>query len=101
MKLEIRKETGHVYNGDNIMFSSAYLSRIKSCLIHLSKNGERVEAIVKDGYLSITNYGSGESRAFHHTSVNSQNELNHHSIDELNKIFEFLLKACKDQLKLP
>lgn len=99
MKLEIRKETGHVYNGDNILFTSAYLNRIKSALLHLAKNGRKIEAIVEDGYLRITNE-SGVSVGFHHTSVNSQNELNHHSIDELNKIFEFLLKACKDQLKL-
>jgi hypothetical protein len=99
MKLEIREETGHVYNGDNILFTSAYLSRIKSSLIHLGKGGKKVKAIVEDGYLRITNE-AGVSVGFHHTSVNSQNELNHHSVDELNKIFEFLLKACKDKLKL-
>tara|TARA_B100001057_G_C22268565_1_gene726031 strand:- start:182 stop:484 length:303 start_codon:yes stop_codon:yes gene_type:complete len=98
MKLEIREETGHVYKGDEIMFTSAYLNRIKSSLLHLAKNGRKIEAIVENGYLRITNE-VGVSTAFHHTSVNSQNELNHHSVYELNKIFKFLLKTCKDQLK--
>ena len=97
MKLEIKN--GHVMNGDIIMFTSAYLNRIKSALLHLGKNGQNVKTIVEDGYLRITN-NKGVSIAFHHTSVNSKNELNRHNLADLNEIFSFLLKTCKDQLKL-